>query len=166
MKGPDQTFTTLPIPAPSAQTGGVSGIGVGSATFNGTIDPHDWDTTYLFQYGTSTSYEASWPTVPVDMGALEGPQPLEVGVPTLLPDTTYHYRLVASNGGGTTYGQDATFTTSSYPVEPILEPVTAGTLLVPSESGKLTTAPKKKGRKTKARRHTRRRRGHQRHHTK
>ena len=51
------------------------------------------------------------------MGALEGPQPVVVNVPNLLPGTTYHYRLVATNGGGTTYGPDMTFTTGEYPAQ-------------------------------------------------
>jgi hypothetical protein len=166
--GPDETFTTLPIPAPAVATGGAEGVGISQATLTGTIDPHGWDTQYLFEYGTSAAYGQSWPTVPVEMGALEGSQPVTVSIPDaqLLPGTTYHYRLVATSGGGTIYGQDATLTTGSYPVEPILEPVIASTLLVPSESGKLTTAPKKKSRKTKARRHTRRRRGNRRHNRK
>ena len=31
----------------------------------------------------------------------------------LQPQTTYHFRLVATNEGGTTYGADASFTTQS-----------------------------------------------------
>ncbi len=132
MKGPDETFTTLPIPAPTVSTGSPSGVSVGSVTLSGTIDPHAWNTEYLFQYGTSTAYGSSWPTVEVEMGALEGSQAVIVGVPNLLPGTTYHYRLVASNGGGTTYGQDMTFTTGEYPAQIIQEPVALQTLLVPT----------------------------------
>ncbi len=151
VKGPDETFTTLPVPPPTASTGASSGIGVGSATLNGTVDPHGWDTTYLFEYGTSAAYGSSWPTVQVDMGALEGPQPVVVGIPNLLPSTTYHYRLVASNGGGSSYGQDMTFTTGEYPAQVIQEPPALGTLLVPSELGKVSTSePKKKKSKKKA----------------
>jgi len=155
---PDETFTTLPIPAPTVSTGAASGVGVGSVTLSGSIDPHGWDTTYLFQYGTSSAYGQSWPTVQVEMGALEGAQPVVVNVPNLLPNTTYHYRLVASNGGGTSYGQDMTFTTGEYPAQVIGEPVALGTLLVPSEVGKVTTSSPKQKKKPgkKARRHGKR----------
>ncbi len=154
VKGPDETFTTLPIPAPSVETGGASSVGVGSATLSGAVDPHEWDTTYLFQYGTSTAYGSSWPTVQVEMGALEGGQPVVVKVPNLLPGTTYHYRLVATNGGGTTYGQDMTFTTGEYPALAVQEPPALGTFLVPVGPGRvLTASPKhktgKKAKKTK-----------------
>ncbi len=150
VEGPDETFTTLPITAPTVATGGASGVGVGVATLSGTIDPHGWDTTYLFQYGPSTSYGSSWPSVQVDMGALEGAQPVVVEVPNLLPSTTYHYRLVATNGGGTTYGPDMTFTTGAYPAQTIQEPLALRTLLVPTgkvakPAGKKTV--KKKGKK-------------------
>jgi NHL repeat len=149
--GPDETFTTLPIPAPTVATGAAEGIGVGAATLTGTIDPHGWNTEYLFEYGPSTAYGSSWPTVQVDMGALEGPQPALVNVPNLLPSTTYHYRLVATNGGGTSYGPDMTFTTGEYPAQVIQEPVALRTLLVPTgEIAKLTSSMKgKQGKKGK-----------------
>ena len=157
VKGPDETFTTLPVPAPTVETGAASGVGVGAATLSGTIDPHSWDTTYLFQYGTSTSYGQSWPTVQVDMGALEGPQPVIVNVPNLLPSTTYHYRLVATNGGGTSYGPDMTFTTGEYPRQIIQEPVALRTLLVPSDEG--VGPSSKHGKKSKqSKRHAKRKR--------
>ncbi len=152
VKGPDETFTTLSIPVPAVATGGASNVGVGSATLSGAIDPHGWDTTYLFEYGTSTAYGSSWPTVQVDMGALEGFQPVIVNVPNLLPNTTYHYRLVATNGGGTSYGADMTFMTGEYPAQVIQEPPSLGALLVPSEVGKVTSSEpkaKKKGKKGK-----------------
>lgn len=159
--GPDETFTTLAVPVPTVLSGGSSEVGVSSATLAGTVDPHGWGTTYLFEYGTSTAYGQRWPTVPVDMGALEGPQPVLVTVPGLLPGTTYHYRLVASDGGGTSYGQDMTFTTGQYPAPAIQEPPTLRTLLVPSEAGAAVTSKPQKKRKrggSRAGRHGKRRR--------
>ncbi len=130
--GPDETFTTPPVPAPAVATGGAGGITVGAATLTGTIDPEGWDTTYAFEYGTSAAYGASWPTVPVNLGALNGGQRVSITVENLLPGTTYHYRLVASNGGGTSYGADATFTTGEYPSSVIKEAPVAGTIYLPS----------------------------------
>jgi DNA-binding beta-propeller fold protein YncE len=151
VKGSDETFTTLPIPAPTVGAGPTQGVGVSEATLTGAIDPHGWDTEYLFEYGTSTAYGQDWPTVQVDMGALEGAQPVLMTVPDLQPGTIYHCRLVATNAGGTTYGPDMTFTTGSYPVEQIQEPVAFETLLVPSGPGIVVTSTKKakKGKKAK-----------------
>jgi DNA-binding beta-propeller fold protein YncE len=160
VEGSDETFTTPAIPAPTVATGGAEGVGVGSATLSGAIDPHGWDTNYLFEYGTSTAYGQSWPTVQVEMGALEGSQPVAVNVPNLLPSTTYYYRLVASNGGGTTYGPDMTFTTGEYPAQAIREPVALRTLLVPSEPGKIVTSEPKKSKKKIKRAKVRRRAKH------
>src|SRR5580704_5648156 len=148
VKGPDETFTTLPVPTPEAATGASSEVGVGSATVVGTVDPHGQNTTYLFEYGTSTAYGSNWPTVLVDMGALEGPQPVIMTIPNLLPKTTYHTLLIASSPGGSSYGQDRTFTTGEYPAQVIQERPSLGTLLVPSV-GETVKPPGKKTKKTK-----------------
>ncbi len=71
-----------------------------------------------------------------------------VNVLNLLPGTTYHYRLVATNGGGTTHGPDMTFTTGEYPAQTVQEPVALRTLLVPT--GGETATPTGKKAKTKA----------------
>jgi hypothetical protein len=113
--GPDEQFTTAAIPPPLVSTGASSGATVSAVTLTGTIDPQGWDTGYRFEYGTSTAYGASWPTIDIDMGALTGSQPVTIYLQNLLPATTYHYRLVAENGGGIGYGADQTFTTEGYP---------------------------------------------------
>lgn len=148
--GADETFTTTSVAAPTVVTGAASGVGVTTATLSGDIDPHGWDTSYLFEYGLSTAYGASWPTVAVDMGALEGLQPVAVDVENLLPGSTYHFRLVAIDAGGTSYGPDITFATGDYPAEAIREPPLTRTLLVPSQTGK----PGTKVAKTKRKRRT------------
>jgi hypothetical protein len=114
--GPDETFTTPPVPVAAVMTGGVSEVGVGTATLSGSIDPRGWQTSYQFQYGTSTAYGALWPTVPIALGSFTGAQGIVATVQNLQPGTLYHYRLVASNPGGTSYGTDQTLTTSEYPV--------------------------------------------------
>jgi DNA-binding beta-propeller fold protein YncE len=144
VKGPDETFTTLPIPGPEVATGGAGGVGVGAATVSGTVDPHGADTRYLFEYGTSTAYGSSWPSVLVDMGSLEGPQPVSVSIPNLLPGTTYHYRLIAVNAGGAGYGPDMTFTTGEYPPSAIQQPplLTAPGFTFPKEEAGTAIATK------------------------
>ncbi len=148
--GPEQTFTTPVVPAPTVSTGGASGVAVGQATLSGSIDPEGWDSTYGFQYGTSTGYGSQWPTVPVDLGGLSGAQPVSVAVQNLLPGTTYHYRLVASNAGGTSYGADETFTTGEYPASIVQSPVVSETFTLPSEQTVTVTAKANKKKKTKA----------------
>jgi hypothetical protein len=121
LTGPDETFTTPSIPAPALDTGSASEVTVNAALLGGSIDPQGSQTTYQFQYGTSTSYGADWPTIPVALGAFTGAQPIVSYLQNLLPGTTYHYRLVASNPGGSSYGADETFTTGAYPPSVVQE---------------------------------------------
>lgn len=116
--GPDMTFTTPAAPAatpPTVTTGAASSIGAasaghaGSATLSGTIDPNGSNVTDAhFEIGTSTAYGTSVP-----MPSLPGSGSVAVAgsasVGGLNCGTTYHYRLVATNAGGTTYGPDQTF---------------------------------------------------------
>ncbi|MGC2374443.1 MAG: hypothetical protein WA484_11280 [Solirubrobacteraceae bacterium] len=117
--GPDETFTTPPVPVPAVLTGVASNVAVGSVTLAGSVDPQGWETGYYFEYGPTPGYGARWPGIPITLGALTGPQGVVSAIQGLLPGTTYHYRLVASNPGGTDYGQDQTFATPSYPVSVI-----------------------------------------------
>jgi hypothetical protein len=139
--GPDETFTTASIPAlPS--TGAASDVTRSEALLSGTIDPQGWSTSYQFQYGTSTAYGSSWPSVEVSLGAFTGAQPVEITVENLQPGTTYHYRLVATSiGGGTSYGSDMTFTTAEYPVSVIQQSplLTGPPIMFPTELGTVTT---------------------------
>ncbi|HWX44929.1 MAG TPA: hypothetical protein VNY52_06370 [Solirubrobacteraceae bacterium] len=153
--GSDQTFMTSSIPAPAVSTVGATGVTVNQATLAGAINPQGWDTTYSFQYGTTTAYGATWPTVPADLGALAGEQPISIAVQNLLPATTYHYRLVATNGGGTSYGADGTFTTAEYPPSAIGEAPIGGTFTLPSTHGpKPKPKPKKKKKKPAKAKHS------------
>ncbi len=99
--------------APAAITGPVTTYGPTAATVAGTLNPNGEATTWYVEYGKSTTYgsksasvNAGSGTTNVDVTAtLSG---LEAG-------TTYHYRLVASNGTGTSRGADGIVTTSATP---------------------------------------------------
>ncbi len=163
--GPDETFTTLPVPPPLADTGGASGVSLGAATLSGSIDPQGWDTGYYFEYGTSLAYGSRWPTVDVSLGGLAGAQSVLAYVQNLQPGSTYHYRLVADNPGGTSYGTDGTFTTQEYPASVVQEaPVLTAPFGINPETGTGSNASvkhkaKKRARKKGARRAKRRSKG-------
>ena len=110
--GSDAVFTTL-VP-PGATTGAATGIGTTTATLNGTVDPNSRDTTFHFEYGTSTSYGTK--TAEKSAGSGASPQNEAVAIAKLQVGKTYHFRIVAKSDAGTTTGADATFTTSSAPV--------------------------------------------------
>ena len=94
---------------PLAVTVAASSITPDRVTFNGTIYPHAADTTAWFEYGLTTNYGQSIALQSAGNGISS--VPLTTRVEILQPNTTYHYRAVASNTFGTTYGADLTFTT-------------------------------------------------------
>ncbi len=107
--GDDRTFTTKGHPPPGAATGPATGVGSRSATMTGVVDPNDAATTYMFQYGLTSSYgiETFGVTLPASGLPVSVAQPIE----GLSPGTAFHYRIVALHGGIASYGNDATFVT-------------------------------------------------------
>ncbi|MBV9801973.1 MAG: fibronectin type III domain-containing protein, partial [Solirubrobacterales bacterium] len=95
--------------APAVTSGSASDIGQSSATLSGTVNPNGQSATYYFQYGTSTAYGTQ--TSPAGAGSGSTPVGVHQAIFGLTPNTTYHYRLVASSSAGTTDGADQTFTT-------------------------------------------------------
>jgi hypothetical protein len=110
--------------APAATTGSASAVTETAATLAGSLNPHGSDTSYRFAYGISDHYGQSVPASP--SGPITGTTSRTVSAPVtgLQAGTTYHYRLVATNAGGTTSGDDHTFTTSG-PLPPA-QPTPAG----------------------------------------
>lgn len=105
-----QSFTTALDP-PVVTTGAASPDDT-SAELVGTIDTFGAQTTYHFEYGLTGNYGAR---VPVNREGLAGssrtPRTFQQTAKGLQPGTEYHYRLVATNAAGTSYGADRTFTT-------------------------------------------------------
>jgi hypothetical protein len=87
-----------------------------SASMVGGVYPNGSDTTYWWQYGPTTAYGQA--TQPIDVGSGTAPVPISDTLSGLTPSTTYHYRLVATNSAGTTYGYDYALTTASDPSIP------------------------------------------------
>jgi phosphodiesterase/alkaline phosphatase D-like protein len=110
--GTDMTVTTSAVP-PSATTGAASGVSSTSATLTGAVNPQGQRTTYDFEYGTSTAYGSHTPERNAGNGTSN--VSASAGIGSLTPNTTYHYRLVATNGSGPTNGADRTFTTAKRP---------------------------------------------------
>ena len=111
VRGADQTFVTAE--APVATTSAASSIGSTRATLNGKVDPNGRATSYLFEYGTTTSYGMKTSSSSAGSGA--GPTNVSRTVNGLQPGVTYHFRLVATSDAGTAAGADQAFTTQSPP---------------------------------------------------
>lgn len=101
----------------SAVTGQASAITPTSATLAGTAtNPDPVAGTASFEYGLTAAYGQSSATQPVPPGTTNGP--FSSGIAGLTPATTYHFRAVATNGAGTTFGADQTFVTAPAPPPP------------------------------------------------
>jgi hypothetical protein len=125
-------------------TGGagyVQSVDAGSAALSGGVYPNGLDTAIWWQYGPSATYGEA--TAPVEIGSGTAIVPVAGGLIGLMPSTTYHYRLVAHNGRGTSYGYDYTLTTANAPPgssqPPVVVPRTGATA---SSAGALPTGPR------------------------
>jgi hypothetical protein len=108
--------TTVPlveaIGPPAIKAEAASGVTGSGATLNGTLSPDGWETTYHFEYGPTVSYGTTVPIPNASAGSETTPEKVTYTIGALHSETTYHYRLVATSSGGTTYGEDHTFTTA------------------------------------------------------
>jgi hypothetical protein len=96
---------------PGATVAPVTGVGPSGATLNGTVDTHNFPTSWQFKYGPTTAYGSSTPSQMLASGT----QPVSAMIAGLLPGTTYHFTLSASTTGGTTETADQIFTTAPNP---------------------------------------------------
>ena len=108
------TFTSTLLP--SATTDAATSVGSSSATLNGSVNPNGSATTYYFEYGTTTSYGLTTSSTSAGSGTSTVAE--TASLTGLSANTTYDFRLVATNANGTTDGGNLIFTTSSTPLPP------------------------------------------------
>jgi phage head maturation protease len=107
--GADRTFTTLNATGlPVVITNPATNVTTSSATLNGTVDPHGLTTSVHFQYGTTSSYGHTTASQTKTGNAYQN---VAANISGLTTHTIYHFRIVATNSGGTSNGSDRTFTT-------------------------------------------------------
>jgi hypothetical protein len=107
--------------APIVNTLGSSRRSDVSVRLRGVVDPEGSSTSYRFEYGAAGgSFDRHVPVPDAQAGAGNVPQLVTQDVGDLLPSTSYHYRIVATNSMGTVVGDPVTFTTR--PSEPLPNP--------------------------------------------
>lgn len=99
--------------SPSVETLPASAVAETEATLNGKVNPNGLETKYFFEYGTSVSYGSK--TAEFSAGSGSSAVEKSQTVPSLTKVTDYHYRIVAKNSSGTSYGADQTFKTVGPP---------------------------------------------------
>lgn len=123
-------LATIAAKAQTATTQGATGVTDITATLHGMVNlASESDFSYcVFQFGTDTSYGQ---TVNADFYSVIGTTPIAVTAnpPDLLPNTTYHYRVVMTSYSGDSYlGDDMTLTTGPPATLPSFESVRADTI--------------------------------------
>jgi alpha-tubulin suppressor-like RCC1 family protein len=103
------TFPTLT--PPTVTTEAASGITTADAQLNATVNPEGTDTYAYFDWGTDTTYGNSTALQLMGNGTADT-TPFDT-LTGLTEATTYHYRAVAYNAGGITYGADQAVTPAS-----------------------------------------------------
>ncbi len=109
------SFNTAP--GGTATTGDAADVTSTSAILTGVTDPIAANPTWAFEYGTTTSYGQATPAHSVGLGTTA----VSIQVTNLTPATTYHFRLVLSEGitpRQDMFGPDHTFTTQPAPPPP------------------------------------------------
>jgi alpha-tubulin suppressor-like RCC1 family protein len=104
-------------PPPAVVTRAATQIQQTGATLNGAVNAGGGSVTIIFEYGLTTSYGNVVSSSPA---TANGTSPVRAAgkLTGLAPNTTYHYRLVATNPLGSTPSEDMTFTTSQPPIFP------------------------------------------------
>jgi hypothetical protein len=95
--------------SPGVSTVAALSVGATGAALSATVNPQNLATGYHFDYGTTISYGSQTTAQSVGSDAFDH---AVLGTASgLVPNTAYHFRVVASNAVGTGYGHDQTFTT-------------------------------------------------------
>jgi hypothetical protein len=100
------------VVGPGVETLPAFALGDGTeALVGGNVNPKNSATVYWVEYGTTQSYgQSSPPTKDAPAGSGGADQTLTQRITGLTPGTTYHFQLVAKNGGGEeSRGVDMTF---------------------------------------------------------
>jgi plastocyanin len=124
--------TSTPTPTPAVTTNPATFVTSTSATLNGSVNPRGTTTTVSFQYGLTTSY-GSTTAMQTQTGTTA--RAITANISGLSTNTTYHFRIVAHNVGGTSFGADRTFTTLTPTGPPVV--LTSPATLIASFSAAL-----------------------------
>ncbi len=115
--GADMTFTTTASPT-IVVTNFANNVTTNGATLRGTVNANNQTATATFEYGLTTSYGNTINGNPLTVTG-NVTTPVTAIITGLTNNTLYHYRIVGTNSGGASYGNDITFTTGcSAPVAP------------------------------------------------
>jgi len=113
---PDGIAGFTPAPqAPAVASDAASPVTQTAATLNATVNPDGLEVSECqFEYGTATVDESSVSCSPAP-GSGTSPVAVSAALTGLPPNTTYRFRISATNKDGTSKGSEQVFTTLPYP---------------------------------------------------
>ena len=110
-----------------------------TATLNATVNPNGGEVTDChFEYGASPAYGSSVPCA-ISPGSGSSPVAVSAQLTGLSAKSAYHFRIVATNTGGTDLGGEQAFTTAT--AVPIGETLSASELKQASATLNATVNP-------------------------
>ena len=101
---------TLPGGPPVASTNPATLVDKSTATLNALVNPNSLATDARFEYGLTTSY-GTQTTLQTNIGSGNSSVSVTQNLTGLQPNTMYHYRVIATNTGGSVQSNDMSFTT-------------------------------------------------------
>jgi hypothetical protein len=107
---PEATFDYTTVP--TATTLPATDIGPVQATLNASVQTGFLPTTVKFEYGKTTNYGSV--SAATNLPAAVDLRPIGTTLTNLEPATTYHFRVTAQNGAGSSLGLDGSFTTPGF----------------------------------------------------
>ena len=92
---------------PTVTTESATSVTSATATLNGTVNANSFSTTAWFEYGKQSGVYGSKSDTKAVTGSTDAK--VSISVKNLTSGTTYYFRIVAQNCGGTTYGEEMSF---------------------------------------------------------
>jgi hypothetical protein len=108
---PYALYGTTLAPEAGATTEAATTMKSHSALLHGLVNPEGSQASYYFEYGATTSYGSK--SISGKLGSGVEATPVSQEISGLSPNTQYHFRMVATNAAGSTFGKDTTFTTGA-----------------------------------------------------
>lgn len=100
--------SSIAAPTITGSTG--AGLSSTTASISATVNPNGDPASVSIQYGLTTTYGSTSNATPSVVTG-NTPNPISATLTSLLPNTLYHFRVVATNSVDVTNGPDGTFTT-------------------------------------------------------
>ena len=117
--GSDLAFETTGN-APNTVTQDATNVSASGATLNGIVNANDLSSVVTFEFGVTLDYGQTFSAIP-NNAAGDSLTKVFAVLSGLSPGTSYHFRVIATNSLGTSFGIDKTFNTTEAGINGTME---------------------------------------------